>query len=44
MGSSTIDNNRSSNWTIIVVTAPDQDSAYAFDFGLYIFIFINILI
>lgn len=28
------ENERSTNWTVIVVTAPDRESAYAFDHGL----------
>lgn len=30
-----IDNTRHLKWTVIVVTAPDQESAYAYEFGLY---------
>jgi hypothetical protein len=35
MFSSTSDSSRHVNWTVIVVTAPDRESAYAFDFGAY---------
>lgn len=31
------DHDRSSSWTAIVITAPNRESAYAFDFGLWIF-------
>ena len=31
------DHDRSSSWTAIVITAPNRESAYAFDFGLLIF-------
>lgn len=29
------DNARKITWTVIVITAPDRESAYAFDFSLY---------
>ena len=29
------DNVRKIAWTVIVITAPDRESAYAFDFSLY---------
>ena len=35
MVSSMSDCGRSAQWTVIVVTAPNRESAYAFDFGLY---------
>ena len=31
------DHDRFSSWTAIVITAPNRESAYAFDFGLLIF-------
>lgn len=35
MVSSMSDSGRNASWTVIVVTAPNRESAYAFDYGLY---------
>lgn len=37
MVSSGSDTGRNASWTVIVVTAPNRESAYAFDYGLYSF-------